>query len=125
MTKTINNEIAVQLALEVSTEDYIGLYEIIWELNTKFPNASLWEKYRAGSVAVSILVEQGFIQMFEKELDEPDTEFRIIENGETLSLTKEEMQAKFQEHFKEAERLINETGYHRRDEELEELRIKS
>ena len=46
----------------------------------------------------------------------------IIEDGETLSLSKEEMQAKFQEHFKEAERLVKETGYHRRDGELDDLR---
>ncbi len=51
------------------------------------------------------------------------SEFEIIENGETLSLTKEEMQTKSQEHFKEAERLVNETGYHRRDEELKELKV--
>ena len=38
------------------------------------------------------------------------------------SLTKKEMKARFQKHFKEAERLIKETGYHRRDKELEELR---
>ena len=49
-------------------------------------------------------------------------EHKIIEDGETLDLTKEEMQARFGEHFKEAERLIQETGYHRRDGELEELR---
>ena len=49
-------------------------------------------------------------------------EFEVIENGETLRLTKEEMQAKFQEHFTEAERLVEETGYHRRDDELDELR---
>lgn len=48
--------------------------------------------------------------------------FEIIEDGQTLSLTKEQMQEKFTEHFKEAERLINETGYHRRDKEIEELR---
>jgi ATP/maltotriose-dependent transcriptional regulator MalT len=50
------------------------------------------------------------------------SEFEIIENGTTLQLTKEEMQARFQEHFKKAERLISETGYHRRDGELEELK---
>jgi len=50
------------------------------------------------------------------------SEFEIIENGETLRLSKEEMQARFREHFQEAERLIKETGYHRRDGELEELR---
>ena len=51
--------------------------------------------------------------------------YEVIENGETLSLTLEEMQARFQEHFEEAERLVKETGYHRRDGELEELRIKN
>ncbi len=50
------------------------------------------------------------------------SEFEIIDNGETLRLTKEEMQARFQEHFKEAERLVKETGYHRRDGELKELK---
>jgi tetratricopeptide (TPR) repeat protein len=49
-------------------------------------------------------------------------EYQIIEDGQTLSLTKEQMQAKFTKHFKEAERLVNETGYHRRDKEIEELR---
>ena len=42
-------------------------------------------------------------------------EFEIIDIGETLSLIKEEMQAKFQEHFNEAQRLVKETGYFRRD----------
>ena len=41
----------------------------------------------------------------------------------SLTLTKEQMQAKFTEHFKEAKRLVKETGYHRRDAEVEELRI--
>ncbi|MCK5148182.1 hypothetical protein KAR48_15610 [bacterium] len=48
--------------------------------------------------------------------------FEIIENGETLRLTTQEMQARFKAHFKEAERLIEETGYHRRDGELGEMR---
>ncbi|MHC4169831.1 MAG: hypothetical protein ACYSWQ_23025 [Planctomycetota bacterium] len=37
-------------------------------------------------------------------------------------MPKEQMQARFQEHFNEAERLINETGYHRQDPEFEDLR---
>jgi hypothetical protein len=49
-------------------------------------------------------------------------DYQIIEDGETITLTKEEMQEKFQEHFKEAERLVNETGYHRRDKDIEDLR---
>ena len=49
--------------------------------------------------------------------------YEVIENGEEWSLTCAEMQARFRQHFKEAERLISETGYHRRDEELEALRV--
>ncbi|MCK5148185.1 TIR domain-containing protein [bacterium] len=48
--------------------------------------------------------------------------FEIIENGETLCLTTQQMQARFKAHFKEAERLIGETGYHRRDGELGKMR---
>ena len=51
-------------------------------------------------------------------------DYRIIENGETLILTKRKMQTRFGEHVKEAERLIEDTGYHRRDGELEELKGK-
>jgi len=39
-----------------------------------------------------------------------------------LSLNKEEMCEKFREHFEKAEKLVEETGYHRRDGEVEELR---
>ena len=50
-------------------------------------------------------------------------EFEIIENGETLLLSKAEMVGKFQAFFTEAETLVNQCGYHRRDGELEELRV--
>lgn len=48
--------------------------------------------------------------------------YRIIEDGEKLNLSKEEMEAKLREHLEEAEKLVEETGYHLRDGELEELR---
>ena len=53
-----------------------------------------------------------------KELDS----YKIIENGETLSLSKAEMEEKFQEYLDAAEKLIEKCGYHRRDGELAELR---
>ncbi len=48
--------------------------------------------------------------------------YQIIENSENLSLTKPEMESKFSKHLKTAEKLIHETGYHRRDGELAELK---
>ncbi|MEO1258580.1 MAG: TIR domain-containing protein [Bacteroidota bacterium] len=48
--------------------------------------------------------------------------FEILEQGETFVLTKEEMQEKFNTFLAEAERLIKECGYHRRDGELAELK---
>ena len=37
-------------------------------------------------------------------------------------MPKEQMQTRFAEHFKDAEELIEKTGYHRRDAEFENLR---
>ena len=51
-------------------------------------------------------------------------EFEIMEKGESVRLPKEEMEAKFRQHLQSAEQLIQETGYHRRDKELGELRNK-
>jgi len=49
--------------------------------------------------------------------------FKMMENGEVLSLSRVEMEEKFRLFFAEAERLVNKCGYHRRDGELEELRV--
>lgn len=49
-------------------------------------------------------------------------EYEIMENGEVLLLSKAEMEGQFRVFFAEAERLVKECGYHRRDGELEELR---
>ena len=58
-------------------------------------------------------------------MQEKKTNYEIIEDGQVLQLTKEQMQEKYQQHVKEAEQLINQTGYHRRDEELAELKAKT
>ena len=46
----------------------------------------------------------------------------VLENGERMALTGDGMREKFGEFLKEAERLIGETGYHRRDGELAALK---
>ncbi len=49
-------------------------------------------------------------------------DYRLTENGETLTLSKEEMEAKYRDFVERAAALIKETGYHRRDGELAALR---
>ena len=48
--------------------------------------------------------------------------YKILEQGEVFSLSRAEMEAKFQEFLGEAECLIEECGYHRKDGELAELK---
>jgi hypothetical protein len=48
--------------------------------------------------------------------------FAIIEDGMEKTLDKNEMEKRFKEHVAAAGKLIEETGYHRRDAELEELK---
>ena len=45
-----------------------------------------------------------------------------MEEGKRMELTEDGMKEKFGEFLREAERLIEETGYHRRDAELAELK---
>ncbi len=47
--------------------------------------------------------------------------FTIIEDGIEKNVTTQEMNRLYKQHVAEAGKLIEETGYHRRDEELEEL----
>jgi len=35
------------ILLSSATEDYFGLYEAIWEINSRFPNVTLGRKYDA------------------------------------------------------------------------------
>lgn len=56
------------------------------------------------------------------EYDKKSDVFTIIEDGMERELTREEMDRLCDKHVAEAERLIEETGYHRRDGELEELK---
>lgn len=54
---------------------------------------------------------------------ESDVEtYIVIEEGQTLHPSKEQMLERFSNHLIEAEALINKTGYHRRDKELAELK---
>ncbi|MFT4929142.1 MAG: tetratricopeptide (TPR) repeat protein, partial [Phenylobacterium sp.] len=46
------------------------------------------------------------------------TEFSIIDNGKNLRLSKAELQTRFTHHLTTATELVNQTGYHRRDDEL-------
>ncbi len=48
--------------------------------------------------------------------------FEVMEMGETMTMSRAEMQARFLGHVAAAERLVAETGYHRRDGEVEALR---
>ncbi|MCJ8273914.1 MAG: hypothetical protein MJK04_31510, partial [Psychrosphaera sp.] len=53
-----------------------------------------------------------------QQLQTSKSDFVVIELGETLSPDRDSMQNRFKTHFKEAETLINKTGYHRRDKAL-------
>jgi tetratricopeptide (TPR) repeat protein len=62
------------------------------------------------------------------QLDDGDNKtstFTVIEQGQTLSLSKADMQTRYHSHLVEATTLVKQTGYHRRDKEVEALTAKS
>lgn len=67
MSQTINPQEAVKRLLSSATEDYFGLYEVIWEFNAAFPHASIGEKYGAAEAAVRDLLGRGWIALYRRK----------------------------------------------------------
>jgi len=78
MSQTINPNDAEEIALELATEDCYGLYEIEWALNSAFPGSSNEQRVAAASTAISSLLNQGQIEIFERIGAE--NEFRRVES---------------------------------------------
>jgi hypothetical protein len=57
------------------------------------------------------------------QLKEDKKEYEIIEENEQISLSKDEMQRKFDKNLEMAKKLVDECGYHRRDEECLRLNL--
>ncbi len=67
MAGKIEQKTVEDLLLSSATEDYNGLYEAVWELNAKFPDASLGTKYDAANAALAALIERGWLKV-EREI---------------------------------------------------------
>ena len=52
------------MALTTAVEDYSGFYELIWELNGKYPAASDSEKLEISQLVLSELFDQGLVELF-------------------------------------------------------------
>ncbi|NQZ08294.1 MAG: tetratricopeptide repeat protein, partial [Algicola sp.] len=57
-----------------------------------------------------------------QQLKSSDDNFVIIDQGITLFPDRKTMQKRLNHHFKQAKKLINQTGYHRRDKDLAAIR---
>ena len=58
----INLDRARYQLLSSALEDYTGLYEAIWELNSLFPNNSLGEKYQVAELVIEEFFSKGYIE---------------------------------------------------------------
>ena len=64
---SINQSEIEREILAAACEDYTGLYEIIWALNTSHPEIGESEKIAAAATAVQSLLERGLIELFSSE----------------------------------------------------------
>lgn len=55
-------------------------------------------------------------------LEAGDSEFVIVDEGLERQVSADEMKMVYRKHIQAADELIKATGYHRRDDEVEELR---
>jgi hypothetical protein len=64
---SIDPENLRQSILSDGVDDYFGLYEIIWSLNTKFPKVGEREKLAAAIPVAIDLLDKGLIELYETE----------------------------------------------------------
>ena len=75
------------ILLSSACEDSCGLYEAIWELNSKFPDEPLGKKYEVAAAAVLELLEHGWIVLErvregqEPEVISPEAVESILSNA--------------------------------------------
>ena len=54
----------VKAMLWACVEDYAGLWELVWELNTQFPNYAASDREAAARHGVAALVETGLVKLY-------------------------------------------------------------
>lgn len=62
--KTIDNEIVKLEILTSAIEDISGLYEIIWGLNTIYPDVSENIKISVAQPIIKLLLQTGLVQLY-------------------------------------------------------------
>ncbi|PAP77221.1 hypothetical protein [Rubrivirga marina] len=71
--------IAKSLAVSYGVEDYTGLYEVIWGLNTQYPEADHEAKVRAAERAMRFLLDAGHVQLHGSRQEGPTEETLSLE----------------------------------------------
>ena len=78
MTTSIDDSRPEEILLSTATEDHHGLYEAVWELNSRFPDASLSEKYRAANSALLSLSAAGHIELYQQRVDGEEQAISVL-----------------------------------------------
>ena len=81
----------IELILSSSTEDYIGLYEVIWEINSVYPERSSAERVAAARYAVDTLLSRGWIDVYRcEDVLAKESEFERVDPAENERVLSEQ-----------------------------------
>jgi hypothetical protein len=83
---TIPLKNVVVIALRGANEDWYGLYELIWELNTLFPHATPEEKLEVGRSALRLLLKDGLIELSFRPRWSPPADYQPVARQEGQQL---------------------------------------
>lgn len=95
---TLSDDEVRDIALWQAIEDYAGLWELFWELNTVDPEGDEAAHFTSATQAVRSLVEDGLIELF--YCQEPYGEMTRVPSGERQRVIEE--QGYWQEPAKDA-----------------------
>lgn len=67
------------------THDYVGLYEVVWDLNTQYPSETDVAKLNAARTIILELFNTGVVELYRSQ-DWPPTRYEHVERREAESL---------------------------------------
>jgi hypothetical protein len=68
-----------------AAHDYVGLYEVVWDLNTQYPTETEDAKLNAARTIVRELFNTGVVELY-RSIDWPPTSYERVEHPEAESL---------------------------------------
>ena len=85
----IDPNIVEREILDMGMDDYFGIYEIIWRINTLWPEASIGDKYVVADTVLRRLLRVGHVSLVRELVSQPGRHVESLSESQHDELLRE------------------------------------